>query len=113
MAISLQKLRQQLRDELTRSILVTDADRQYWLDNLDTLPLPIIQNLLAILPPRNAQVDGFIETALAQDQKQEHLTSLRRQVAAHKKQAYRLEEKGHVADQRQKEEELLRQLDEQ
>jgi hypothetical protein len=113
MSASLKKMREQLREELKRSLLLEEADRQFWLDNLATLPLPLVQNLLAILVPRNARVDGFIETALAQDGKQEHLTSLRRQVAAYKKQAYRLEEKGQAGSEREEEERLLEQLDQQ
>lgn len=113
MATSLQKLRKELEEELKRSLLLEEADRQFWLDNLATLPLPLVQKLLSILAPRNAQVDGFIETALSQDSKQEHLTSLRHQVAAYKKQAYRLEEKGLAGSERQEEERLLEQLDQQ
>lgn len=105
------KLRDQLKTELERSVLVEPTDREYWLSELDNLPMPIVNNLLKILTPRNAQIDSYVETALSQDQNQEHLKALRQQVATIKKQAYKLEEKGVSRGEAGEEEELLQQLE--
>jgi hypothetical protein len=105
------ELKKQLKSELERSILIDEEDRKLWLSNLDTLPLPIVRNLLKTLVPGNAQVDSYIETALARDQNQEHLLALRKQVAAIKKQAFKLEEKGTVKSEKEQGEELLKKLD--
>lgn len=105
------KLRTQLKLELERSILVEPADRDFWLANLADMPLPVVKNLLNILVTKNAQIDSYIETALSQDTSQEHLKALRSQVAAIKKQAYKLEEKGVSRGEEGEEEKLLQQLE--
>lgn len=105
-------LREQLKNELERSILVEPTDRDFWLANLKAIPLQSVKNLLNILVNRNVQVDAFVETALAQDKNQEHLTALRKKITDIKKSAYKLEEKGESKSEKKQEEDLLRQLGE-
>lgn len=107
----LEELKIQLRKELERSIIIEPADRQFWLSNLDTLPLPTIQNLLKILRPKNDAVESMMETALAQDKNEEHLKALRTEVARIKQNAFQLEEKSEHQTEEKAEEELLKQLD--
>jgi len=64
---------------------VEPTDRDFWLANLKAIPLQSVKNLLNILVNRNVQVDAFVETALAQDKNQEHLTALRKKNHRHKK----------------------------
>ena len=104
------KTREKLRQELERSILVEANDREYWLANVDTVPMPIVRNLLKILTPKNALVDSYLETALAQDKNEEHLKALRSQVATIKKQAFQQEETKVTQKEEHQTEELLEEL---
>ncbi len=109
----LEELKIQLRHELEKSLLIDPEDRQFWLSNLETLPIPTVQNLLKIIQPKNAATDQMIETALAQDTDQEHLKTLQAQVIRIKQKARGLEEKSGRKKEELQGEELLKQLDEQ
>jgi len=104
------KTREKLRQELERSLLIEPADQDFWLANVDNMPLAIVRNLLKILSPKNAQVDSYIETALAQDQNGEHLKALQSQIAAIKKQAFQKEENQTAQKEERQSEELLEEL---
>lgn len=108
---TLAELRQQLQDELQKTLLLEDEDRAYWLENLTSLPQPIIENLLTSLLPKNQLVDSYIQIALSQDKNQEHLKALKSQVRQIKQQAYNIEEKSQTPTQQKSEEDLLKQLD--
>jgi hypothetical protein len=103
--------RELLRRELERSILVDPEDRAFWLSQVETLSISSVKRILSYIQPKNAKVDDFIETALAQDQKQEHLAKLKQQFAQIKREAFLLEEKGQTTSEQKQEEDLLKQLE--
>jgi len=107
------ELKLQVKRELERSILITPEDREFWLSNLETLPIHTLQNLIKILKPKNDATDEMIETALSQDKAEEHLNALRADVARIKQHARGLEEKSGKKSEEKEEEELLKQLDDQ
>ncbi|MCC6643916.1 hypothetical protein IT411_04160 [Candidatus Peregrinibacteria bacterium] len=107
----LAELRLQLKNELERSILVDPEDRDFWLAQLPQLPATTIQNLLDSLTPANTTVDSYVDAALAQDQNQEHLITLKAKFARIKKEALTIEEKSRSKSESSETEELLKQLD--
>lgn len=108
----LSELRTQLKTELEKSFIIDQEDKDFWLSNLDQLPAPTIQNLLDKITPKNALVDSYIDTALAQDQNQEHLKSLKADLNRIKQHAFQLEEGSQSGEKQAQEEELLKKLDE-
>ncbi|MGL5830595.1 MAG: hypothetical protein ACRCZE_00415 [Candidatus Altimarinota bacterium] len=107
----LKQLQQQLKNELERSVLVEPEDRDYWLAQLPELNLVSIQHLLEAIAPANATVDSYVDTALAQDQNQEHLIALRAKFDQIKRTALQLEEKSSNQTELSQSEDLLKQLD--
>jgi hypothetical protein len=107
----LEELKMQLKNELERSILVDQEDRDFWLAQLPTLNLVTVQHLLDTLTPSNAIVDSYVDTALAQDENQEHLIALKAKFANIKKEALRIEEKSQNKGESAEEEKLLEELD--
>lgn len=103
----LEELQLQLKTEIEHSILLEPADRQFWLENLPSLPLPILQNVLDSLKSKNQQVDTYINLALAQDQNQEHLKSLKAEVKKIKQNTFKIEEKAETPAQQKTAEKLL------
>jgi hypothetical protein len=108
---SLEKLKLQLKTELERSILLEPEDRNFWLENLATLPLNTVQNLLNILHPKNELVDSYIDAALSQDVNQEHLKALQNKIKKIKQEAFKIEEKSETKSEQQTGEDLLGKLD--
>ncbi len=106
------ELRTQLKTELEKSFIIDQADKDFWLSNLDQLPLPTIQNLLDKIAPKNALVDNYIDTALSQDQNQEHVKALKADLNRIKQHAFQLEEGSQSGEKQAQEEELLKKLDE-
>jgi hypothetical protein len=109
-SLGLDPLRQKLKEELEKSLLLEKEDRHYWLENLPNLPLPIVENLLKSLVPKNDQVNNYINAALAQDQNQEHLKALKLKTKQIIQGAFKLEEKSESGTEQQSSEELLQKL---
>ena len=108
---SLEELKKILREEIERSILIEDAEKKYWLDQLETLPLESVKRLINMIKPRNEKVDGLVELALSQDKNQEHLKKLKQEFAKIKKGYLQLEEGAEHEEEEEKGEKLLKQLD--
>lgn len=108
----LSELRAQLKTELEKSFIIEQQDKDFWLANLDQLPVTTIQNLLDKITPKNALVDNYIDTALAQDQDQEHVKALKTELNRIKQHAFQLEEGSQSGEKQAQEEELLKKLDE-
>lgn len=107
----LKELQQQLKTELERSILVDAEDRDFWLAQLPELNLSTVQHLLEAVSPANATVDSYVDTALAQDQNQEHLIALKAKFDQIKRTALQMEEKSTSKTELSQSEDLLKQLD--
>jgi hypothetical protein len=107
---TLDPLRQKLKDELQRTILLEEPDRAYWLENLLTIPLPIVENILKTIVPKNQIVDAYVETAMASQTPEQLLQSLKLQVQQIKQQAYRIEEKSESKTEQKTGEDILGQL---
>lgn len=107
----LNPLQQSLKEELQQCLLFDNPDeRQFWLDNLQTIPSPIIENLLKALLPKNTLVNSYINKALAQDQNQEHLKSFQIKIKHLKQQAFAIEEQVDIKLENQSGDQLLDQL---
>lgn len=105
------ELKEQLRKEIEKSILIEDKEKTFWLEQIDVLPIESIERLLGYIKPKNDQVDEYIDTALAQDKNQEHLKQLKQDVAKIKKTYFKSAEGGQQKQEEEKGEELLKQLE--
>jgi len=90
---SLSPQHQQLKSELEKSFLLEDQDRGLWLRDLPKLPLPIVDDLLREIVPRNQQYNEYIDLALSQDENQEELKQLKLETKVIIQKAYQIEEK--------------------
>ena len=106
---SLSPQHQQLKSELEKSFLLEDQDRGLWLRDLPKLPLPIVDDLLREIVPRNQQYNEYIDLALSQDENQEELKQLKLETKVIIQKAYQIEEK--VEAQKENGEEILQKLD--
>lgn len=107
----LENLRNQVKQEFESSLIIDELERKFWLDNLNQLPQPTLENLLKILKPKNEAVNKMIETALSQDQNQEHLTKIKQEFANIKKEAFKIEEKGESSQEKTVQAKLLEELE--
>lgn len=102
---------EQLESELKRSMLISEEDRLFWLQELPTLPTASVENLLKILKPKNQQVDEYLDAGLQSDQTQSYLMAIKAEVIKTKKQARQAEEKSQSTTEEQSSEDLMQQLD--
>jgi hypothetical protein len=111
MPIALTQLQLKLKNELENSILVDQEDRDFWLAQLPELNETTVQHLLETLSPANQLVNSYVDTALAQDQNQEHLIALKAKFDQIKRNALKLEEKSSSKTDLSQTEDLLKKLD--
>ncbi len=104
-------LQNQVKKELEESLIIEDSERQFWLQNLLVLPEQTLKDLLQILKPKNEAINEMIETALSQDQNQEHLKALRQDISKIKAEAFKIEEKGASSQEETVQAKLLEELE--
>lgn len=83
---------QQLRDELSRSMLISDEDRMFWNDQLSTLPDALLEIVLREISESNGQVDAYVEAALEEDKDHKYLSELKEKIKQMKEKAFAMEE---------------------
>ncbi|MBD3270542.1 hypothetical protein GF376_03365 [Candidatus Peregrinibacteria bacterium] len=87
-----EQLQKDLEKALKECVILPDKEKQYWLDQLDTLPEPVLQNVLDAINHKNRLINSFIEVELATDKKQNLLSSLKGYIKKIKINALKIEE---------------------
>lgn len=62
-----EELKKKFTNEVVRSLLLSDDDKQYWLVNMDDLPVTLVEYFHTIISDKNILVDSYINKALQDD----------------------------------------------
>ena len=81
---------QNLKKEMEKSLLLETADKQYWLQNLETFPELMLSSFYNFLKPKNDLVDEAIMRTLRQNP--DALPDLKNKIAKIKRTLQELEE---------------------
>jgi poly(3-hydroxyalkanoate) synthetase len=57
-------LQEDFAKEISRSILLSDQEKQYWLENSATLPALLIEYFYKFIKEKNKLVDSYIDRAI-------------------------------------------------
>jgi|WetSurMetagenome_2_1015567.scaffolds.fasta_scaffold127774_2 hypothetical protein len=87
------KLKEALKKEILRSLLISDEDKAYWLGNIDDLPDVLVDEMTRVVLKKNTVVDGYLDTALGNDPDHKYLAELKNKLAKAKKKAFSIDEK--------------------
>jgi len=87
-----QQIREELKKELEKCLLIEKTERDFWLKNLPTLPFNTALNVLKSLEAKNNQFEEYVMTVLANDPDQKYLKQLKADIKKIKQNAFKLEE---------------------
>lgn len=87
-----------LVEEIKKSLLLDDADKQYWLENGKNLPDVIIEGVYNAVKAKNDLMQIYIKTALKNDPDQNYLKQLKTKIKEIKSETLKLSEKEQTAD---------------
>ncbi len=57
------------KNQVQKSLLLTDEDKQYWLQNADKLPGEVVEQVYGIIKTDEELVQSYIQTAMRDDPK--------------------------------------------
>jgi hypothetical protein len=97
--------RKKLKNEIGRSILLEDPDKQFWIRKSDTLPELLIKNLYGVIRKQNLLAEKYIRIAIKKNPKL--LSVLKNKIKSVKTKTLKLEESKNAVSA---EEELAEQL---
>lgn len=69
--------------EIKKSLIIEEPDKKFWQENIDFVPVFLLENFYEILKQTNDKIDEYIKTALKSDP--EYLTGLKNLVKKLKK----------------------------
>lgn len=70
----------QFKAEVKKSLLLEEADRQYWLANCENLPNSFLLSVYRLLKTQNGSIEEYIHVALENDPDHIHLTALKAKI---------------------------------
>lgn len=91
--LSKEELKFVLKEELKNCLLLSDQDKDFWLNNLENLPYGTLWNVFQLIHGKNQFVDKYINIALQQDQNGNYLKILKAEVSKIKNETFQLEDK--------------------
>ncbi len=71
---------QKLKKELLRCLLLNDDDKNYWLENADTLPQMVIEGVYKTLKEKNDLMETYMNVALQNDPDHKHVLELEEKI---------------------------------
>ena len=86
-----QTLKEKLRGELEKSILLDESDRKYWLKALPDLPEESVRAVLKDISGADKQIDKYLMAALENDPK--IISKLKSKTNRIKEKAYEIDQK--------------------
>ncbi len=89
-------LSRDLGKEISRSILLTEKEKTFWLARLPSLPRTLMGIVLKMIRGRNKIVDRYIETALAGKDGRNAMADLKIRIVAIKRHAWEMEEAAEI-----------------
>ena len=92
MADDRKKKEKLLKEAINRSILVDDEEKVFWLENVSTLPDPILDNVLKAFSSNNEITDEYINTAIKDNPDKDYFAEIKNKVMQIKKAAIEMDE---------------------
>lgn len=89
---SLEQKKTSLRNEISRSLLISEAEKNFWLEKIEELPEVNLDRLFDQFQSKNKIVDGFIQEALDNDPDHHYLFQLKNLHQKIKKKGFQIEE---------------------
>jgi hypothetical protein len=83
----------QFKSAMESCLLLDDADKQYWLENAEKIPMDVLRNVYREVQKKNKSVEKFIKTALENDPDHLYLAELKNKVAKLKRNTKEMAEK--------------------
>lgn len=100
----------QLKSEVTKCLLLSDEDKQYWLENVEKLPMALVGAVLKVVKEKNDLVEQYIRIALENDPNHIHLTELKTRIKQLKQTSLAIEEKAQTPNAEEELEQRLANL---
>jgi hypothetical protein len=91
-------LKQQLKEELGKCVLIDVQEKAFWLENLDALPYISVVNVLETVRAKNILVDKYLVVALENGGIEKYVQELRKKIQLMKSTAYSIEEKAEAEE---------------
>lgn len=82
-----------LKEEIERCILLPPEEKNFWLESAETLPDPMLDEVIRVVQEKNVVVDQYVEAALAEDKDRKYLSELKAKIKKMKAEAFEIEEK--------------------
>lgn len=86
-----------LRSEIARCILMEVEDKDFWLEQADTLPAALLDRVIDAVREQNSKVDAYLDAALKDDKDHRYLAELKEKIKKAKAAAFAMDEKGEKA----------------
>lgn len=79
------------KTEVQRSLLLEEADKVYWLENAEKLPVSLVEAFFDLIKAKNELIDVYIQKAI--EEKPELVAEFKNKITKLKKDLLKLEEK--------------------
>lgn len=85
---------EQLTRALTRCLVISDEDKNFWLSQIPAMPEVMMDKVFESVEKENAVVGKYLEAALADDKDHKYLAELKDKINKIKQKAFAMEEAG-------------------